>query len=115
MPKACESCPQSSKEVYVRCGGGEKLLDEVRQRIPAALQEEIDVANLSVLRSAVGRVAEALVAAQRGELVEIQGTADWVREEKGLSPGAQRFTSIDLISSYLKSNDIIDLLCIYIN
>jgi len=47
--------------VYVRTGVGQdadRLLSEVRQRVPKALQEEIHAKNVEFLRTSAGRVAE---------------------------------------------------------
>lgn len=82
--------------VYVRRGGKgcDKLLDEVRQRIPAQLQEQIDVCNQQVLGKAVERVVADVMRCLRQlqgdtsdgqEMQAILRTADWVRSEAGMS------------------------------
>ncbi|CAE8712967.1 unnamed protein product, partial [Polarella glacialis] len=45
--------------VYVRRGSGsDRLLDEVRRRVPSDLQEQIDRRNLEVLRARIEKVAD---------------------------------------------------------
>ncbi|CAJ1354810.1 unnamed protein product, partial [Effrenium voratum] len=81
--------------VYARCGvGSDRLLDEVRQRVPPALQEQIDVCNQKVLGGAVDRAvadfalcARQLQAGEGTEREELQAflqTASWVRLEAGM-------------------------------
>eukprot|EP00435_Cladocopium_sp_Y103_P030980 s575_g7.t2 len=81
--------------VYVRRGGKgcDKLLDEVRQRIPGQLQEQIDVCNQQVLGKAVERVVADVTRCLQHlqghpdgqEMQAILRTADWVRSEAGMS------------------------------
>lgn len=101
-PKSPQPLNQGSTEarclVYVRRGASDsdKLLDEVRQRIPAQLQEQIDVCNQKVLSTAiediVSDVASCLQGLQGGAGGEgshapeaILRTAEWVRTEAGMS------------------------------